>query len=223
MVTTLFLNILKRDLLLARRSGGDTLGAALFFLICGCLFPLALGPSPLWLHQTGPGIMWVCALLASILPLDKLFTADFEDGSLDQLMMSALPSSFIALSKMTTHWLTSALPVLLGSIILGLMYHLTIREITITLGSLTLGTLTFSLIGGMVAATTLGARHTGVLLPLLTLPLATPPLIFGAATSYAEQLGTPLTAGLCLLGGFFCACLPLCPLAAGVGLREACR
>lgn len=219
----MFFLILKRELLLARRYGGDTLGAVLFFLICGCLFPLALGPSPLWLHQTGPGIIWVCALLASILSLDKLFTEDFEDGSLDQLMTTPLPAAFIALSKILAHWLTSSVPVLLGSVLLSLMYHLTTAEITIIVSSLILGSLTFSCIGGMIAATMLGARRTGMLLPLLTLPLATPPLIFGAATSYATQLNMPLTAGFSLLGGVLCAVLPLCPLAAGIGLREACR
>lgn len=218
-----FITVLKRELLLARRSGADTLSSVLFFLLCGCLFPLALGPSPLLLHHMGPGIIWVCALLASLLPLDRLFTADFEDGSLDLLMMSPLPTFMIALSKMIAHWLTSGLPVLLSSLLLGLMFHLSMQELFILLSSLTLGSLTFSLIGGMIAAMMLGARRAGALLPLLVLPLSTPSLIFGAASSYSVQLGNPTSAGLSLLGGVFLAAFALCPLAAGLGLREACR
>lgn len=222
-MTTSFYILLRREILLALRSGGDTCGCVLFFLLCGCLFPLALGPSPTWLYHVGPGIMWVCALLASLLPLDKMFAADYEDGSLDLLMIQPVSAPAIALLKITTHWLSSGVPVVLASILLGLMFHLRPIELLTTCTSLALGSLTFSLIGGMIAATMLGARRNGMLLPLLVLPLATPPLIFGAATSYATQLGTSTSTNFCLLGACFLTALPLCPLAAGVGLREACR
>lgn len=219
----LFLRVLERDLLFARRFGGDTLASVMFFILCGSLFPLALGPSPTLLRQMAPGIIWVCALLACLLPQKKLFGADRADGSLDVLMLAGLPPAGIALSKITAHWLCSGLPILAASVPLGLMFGLEGKIFPVLLVSLALGTMTLSLLGGMSAAVTLGARRSGVLLPLLTLPLATPALIFGAAASYAPLLGLSPASALELLGAFFCGALPLCPLVAGAGLREACR
>lgn len=213
--------LLVRDLLLSARHAADTLAAMLFFLLAGSLFPLALGPSPELLRRMAPGIVWVCALLAALLPLDRLFGAELEDGSLDQLMLCGLPAPAVALAKICAHWLGTGLPLLLAAAPLGLMLGLPAASIPILLAGLALGTAVLSLIGGMAAAIVLGARRGGVLLPLLALPLATPALIFGAAAVDAAQAGFDWHPDLLLLAAFLALALPLCPLAAGAGLRAA--
>ncbi len=188
------------------RHGGDTLGALLFFFAAAILFPFAIGPSPEILAKIAPGIIWVCALLAALLPLDRLFGADFEDGSLDQLLLSGLPATLVALGKAASHWLILRLP---GAAVPAL------------LGGLALGTALLSLIGTACAAIVLGARRGGVLLPVLVLPLTVPVVIFGAAAADAAGSGLPARAQLLLLGALLAACLPLCPVAAGAALRQA--
>ncbi|UMM64385.1 heme exporter protein CcmB [Aristophania vespae] len=215
--------LLERELRLAIFFGADTLASMLFFILCAALFPLALGPSPTMLHQMAPGILWVCLLLSSFPPLDRLFNNDFEDGSLDQLMISGLHPAAIALAKMIAHWLTTAVPLLIAALILGLMFGLEAREFPIILGSLALGSASLSLIGGMVAAISLGARRGNILLPLLGIPLSVPILIFGAGASYGPQLNISSASNLYFLGAFFFVTMPLCPLAASMGLKEACR
>lgn len=218
---TAFLALIDRDLRMAYRFGADTLASLLFFILCGSLFPLALGPSPDLLRHMGPGIVWVCALLASLLPLDRLFGSELEDGSLDLLMLTGLPPYAVALAKMIAHWLTTGLPLLIAAIPLGIMLGVKGTELPLLLLGLMLGTMCLSLLGGMAASVVLGARRGGVLLPLLVLPLATPVLIFGAASSYAGQLGASPAAGFDLLGACLLVMLPLCPLAAGQGLKAA--
>ena len=218
---TRFNAVLMRDLVLSWRHASDTLAAVLFFLLAGALFPLALGPSPALLARMAPGIVWVCALLAALLPLDRLFGAELEDGSLDQLMLAGLPASAIALAKICAHWLTTGLPLLLASAPLAIMLGLAISAIPVLLGGLLLGTAVLSLIGGMAAAIVCGARRPGVLLPLLVLPLATPALIFGAAAIDAAQAGLDWHPDLLLLGAFLALAAPLCPLAAGAALKAA--
>ncbi len=220
-IPSLIMAILERDLRLALRHGADTLGAVLFFILAGALFPLALGPSPELLRRMAPGIVWVCALLAALLPLDRLFGAELEDGSLDQLLLTGLPASLIALAKMMAHWLTTGLPLLLAAGPLAIMLGMPSGSMVVLLTGLFLGTLILSLIGGMAASVVLGARRGGVLLPLLVLPLTTPALIFGAAALDAAQTGLSWGPDLELLGAFLAAAIPLCPLAAGAGLRAA--
>ncbi|GBQ26353.1 heme exporter protein CcmB [Gluconacetobacter azotocaptans] len=220
-IPALVLAVVGRDLRLAVRHGADTLGAVLFFVLAGALFPLALGPSPDLLRRMAPGIVWVCALLAALLPLDRLFGSELEDGSLDQLMLTGLPPSLVALAKMAAHWLTTGLPLLFAAGPLAIMLGLPAPVLPVLLTGLLLGTLVLSLIGGMAASVVLGARRGGVLLPLLVLPLATPALIFGAAALDAAQTGLSWQPDLELLGAFLAAALPLCPLAAGAGLRAA--
>ncbi|WP_338333396.1 heme exporter protein CcmB [Acetobacter sp. LMG 32666] len=217
----LFWGIVMRDLRLALRHGADTLGAVLFFVVTATLFPLALGPSPELLRHMAPGIIWVCALLAALLPLDRLFGAELEDGSLDQLLLLGLPPALVALAKITAHWLTTGVPLLLAAVPLAIMLGLPSSALPVLLGGLFLGSVVLSLIGGMGASIVLGARRGGVLLPLLTLPLATPALIFGAAAIDAASNGLPWQPDLELLGAFVAGTLPLCPLAAGAGLRAA--
>jgi heme exporter protein B len=217
----LFGALISRELALSWRHGADTLAALLFFLIAGSLFPLAIGPAPETLGRLAPGIVWVCALLAAILPLDRLIGADWEDGSLDQLLLTGLPAPLIALAKAVAHWLTTGLPLLLAAGPLAVMLRLDPQLVPVLLLGLLPGTLTLSLLGCMGAAIVLGARRGGVLLPLLVLPLATPVLIFGAAAVDAASSDLSPRADLLLLAACFALSLPLCCLAAGASLRAA--
>ncbi|GAJ27683.1 heme exporter protein CcmB [Acidomonas methanolica] len=220
-MNTILFGLIGRELRLALRHGADTLAVLLFFLLCGSLFPLALGPSQELLRRMAPGIVWVCALLATLLPLDRLFGNELEDGSLDQLLLLGVPPSLVAGAKITAHWLTTGLPLLLAASPMAIMLGMKPADLAPLLIGLLLGTPTLSLLGGMAAATVLGARRGGVLLPLLVLPLATPVLIFGAAAAYAGQFGQSDLVELDLLGAFLALSALLCPLAAGTGLRAA--
>jgi heme exporter protein B len=197
---------------LALRHGGDTAGALLFFFVTGALFPLGIGPAPETLSRIAPGIVWVCALLAALLPLDRLFGADFEDGALDQLLVTDTPASLIAAAKAFGHWLTTGLPLLIAAAPLAIMLQIKPAALPALLAGLLAGTLTLSL---------LGARRAAVLLPLLILPLATPVLIFGTAAADAANLGLSIKPHMLLLVAILSAALPLCPLAAGSALRAA--
>jgi heme exporter protein B len=216
-----FYAILLRELSLALRHGADTLGALLFFFVTGALFPLAIGPSPETLGRIAPGIVWVCALLAALLPLDRLFGGDFEDGSLDQLLVTGAPASLIAAAKAVAHWLVTGFPLLLAAGPLAVMLQMKPAALPVLLAGLALGTAVLSLLGTAGAAIVLGARRGGVLLPVLVLPLAVPVLIFGAAAADAAALGLSPRPHLLLLGAFLAASLPLCPVAAGAALRAA--
>jgi len=215
------LALVGREIRLAVRHGADTLAALLFFLLCGSLFPLALGPSADLLRRMAPGVVWVCALLATLLPLDRLFGSELEDGSLDQLLLLGLPPSLVALSKIAAHWLTTGLPLLIAAAPMAIMLGLHPHDLAPLLVGLALGTPTLSLIGGMAAGIVLGARRGGVLLPLLVLPLATPVLIFGAAAAYAGEFELSYAVEFDLLGAFLALSALLCPLAAGSGLKAA--
>ncbi len=218
---TSFLALLRRELLLAARHGGDSFGALLFFFVAGALFPLAIGPAPETLARLAPGIVWVCALLAALLPLDRLFGADFEDGSLDQLLLSGLPASVVALAKALAHWLVTGLPLLVAAVPLAAMLRMPAAAYPALVVGLAFGTASLSLLGAACAALVLGARRGGVLLPILVLPLTVPVLIFGAAAADAAAAGLPARPHLLLLAAYAAACLPLCPVAAGGALRGA--
>jgi heme exporter protein B len=216
-----FVALLAREITLAARHGGDTLGALLFFFVAGALFPLAIGPAPETLARLAPGIVWVCGLLAALLPLDRLFGADFEDGSLDQLLLSGLAPSLVALAKAVSHWLVTGVPLLLAAGPLAVMLRLPASAFGALLLGLAMGTAILSLLGTACAALVLGARRGSVLLPVLVLPLTTPVLIFGASAADAASAGLPVRPALLLLAAYLAACLPLCPLAAGAALRAA--
>jgi heme exporter protein B len=218
---TRFRAILGRELRLSLRHGADTLAALLFFLLTASLFPLAIGPAPETLGRIAPGIVWVCALLAALLPLDRLFGADLEDGSLDQLLLSGLPASGVAAAKAIAHWLVTGLPLLLAAAPLATMLRMPDEAIPALLAGLLPGTLLLSLLGTTGAAIVLGARRGGVLLPLLVLPLTMPVLIFGVAAADAASGGLSARPHLLLLAAMLAAALPLCPLAAGAALRGA--
>jgi heme exporter protein B len=216
-----FTAVLAREIRLSMRHGADTLAALLFFLVAASLFPLAIGPAPEVLGRLAPGIVWVCALLAALLPLDRLFGADFEDGSLDQLLLCGEPPAAIALAKATAHWLVTGLPLLFAAAPLAMMLRMPGLALPSLLGGLLPGTMLLSLLGTTGAAIVLGARRGGVLLPLLVLPLATPVLIFGVAAADAASGGLSPLPHLLLIAALLAAALPLCPLAAGAGLRSA--
>ncbi len=154
-----FFSLFLREIKLSLRHGADTLAAILFFFLAGTLFPLAIGPAPEELARLAPGIVWVAALLAALLPLDRLFGADFEDGALDQLLLSGLPPAAIALAKTGAHWLTTGLPLLLAAAPLALMLRVRGEILPVLLGGLLPGTMALSLLGTAGAAIVLGARR----------------------------------------------------------------
>lgn len=216
-----FWALIGREWRLSLRHGGDTLAAILFFVLAASLFPLGIGPAPETLGRLAPGIVWICALLAALLPLDRLFGADLEDGSLDQLLLSGLPPAAVALGKALAHWLVTGVPLLLAAGPVAVMLRMPEEAIPALLAGLLPGTMVLSLLGSAGAAIVLGARRGGVLLPLLVLPLAAPVLIFGAAAADAASGGLTPRPHLLLLSAMLAGCLPLCPLAAGAALRGA--
>jgi heme exporter protein B len=218
---SLFLVLLRRELRLSLRHGSDTLAALLFFVIAAALFPLAIGPAPETLGRIAPGIVYVCALLAALLPLDRLFGADLDDGSLDHLLLSGLPAAGVAAAKAAGHWLVTGLPLLLAAGPIAVMLRMAPETLPVLLAGLLPATLLLSLLGTVGAAVVLGARRGGVLLPLLVLPLATPVLIFGVMAADAASGGQTPRPHLLLLTAMLAAALPLCPLAAGAALRSA--
>jgi heme exporter protein B len=211
--------VLGRELRLSLRHAGDTVAALLFFLLVSALFPLAVGPGPEVLGRIAPGIVWVAALLAALLPLDRLFGADFDDGSLDLLLLCGLPAAGMAGAKAAAHWLVTGLPLLIAAAPLAEMLRLPEVALPALLAGLVPGTALLSLLGTTAAAIVLGARRGGVLLPLLVLPLAVPVLIFGASAAAEAAGGLSPRPDLLFLAALLAAALPLCPMAAGAALR----
>jgi heme exporter protein B len=214
-----FLALLGRELRLAQRHPADTLAAVLFFVLVAALFPFGIGPAPEALARLAPGALLAAALLAALLPLDRLFGADAEDGTLDQLLLSGIGPAAVALAKAVAHWLTTGLPLLVATPVAAAMLNLPPGAWLAAIAALGLATAFLSLLGTAGAALTLGARRGGVLLPLLVLPLAIPAVIFGAAGIEAAAAGLPAQPYLLLLGALLAAALPLAPLAAGAALR----
>ena len=216
---TAFAALLTRELRLALRHPADTLAAVMFFVLVAALFPFGVGPEPVALARLAPGALLAAALLAALLPLDRLFGADAEDGTLDQLLLSGLGPSAVAAAKALAHWLTTGLPLMLAAPIASAMLNLPVAAWGVAVLALGLATGFLSLLGTAGAALTLGARRGGVLLPLLVLPLAIPAVIFGAAGIEAAAAGLEARPYLLLLAALLAAALPLAPLAAGAALR----
>ena len=211
--------VLRRDLTLAFRRRAEITNPLVFFVIVVTLFPLGMGPEVNLLERTAPGILWVAALLASLLALDAIFHPDYQDGTLEQLMLSPHPLSLLVLAKVIAHWLVTGVPLLLLAPLLGLLLHLPEESLGILMVSLALGTPTLSLIGAIGVALTVGLRRGGVLLSLLVLPLYIPVLIFGALAVDAAAGGLSPAANLYLLGAVLALSLSLAPLAAAAALR----
>ncbi|CAK7191939.1 Heme exporter protein B [Commensalibacter sp. Nvir] len=216
-----FISLLYRELKLSYHHHFDTIGSLLSYVLIVSLFPLALGPEPKFLQQIAPGILWVCSLLSAILPLERLFNQDYEDGSLDQLLLLNFSTYEIALAKMISHWLTTGFPLVMVSIPLVLMYTLKFTFIPLLMLSLLIGTACLSLLGGMASCIALGARKNSFLLPLLIFPLVTPVLIFGTLITNAQLHNLNPLPHLELLSACFILSLPLCPLVAAAGLKLA--
>lgn len=213
--------LLQRDLRLALRRRADTLAALFFFVIVVSLFPLGVGPERELLRTMAPGVVWVAALLASMLSLGRLFADDHQDGTLEQLLLASCPLPLLVLAKMTAHWLVSGLLLTLTAPLLALQFGLPLESLGALAASLLLGTPLLSLIGGVGAALTVGVRGAGVLLSLLVLPLVTPVLIFGAGAVEAAAGGLGVGGHFSLLGAMFALALFLAPLAAAAALRIA--
>ena len=208
-----------RDLLLAFRQRADLLTALLFFVIVASLFPLGVGADPQLLRSIGPGVMWVAALLAAMLGLNRLFAADYADGSLEQILLAPQPLSLLVLAKVLAHWLATGLPLALIAPLLGLQYDLPAAALGVLSLSLLLGTPILSLLGAIGAALTLGLRGGGTLISLLVLPLYVPVLIFGAGAVDASAAGLDYGAQLSLLGAFLLVTLVFSPWATAAALR----
>lgn len=222
MSTPFFANI-RRDLLLSLRNGADLLNPLIFFLIAITLIPLGVTPEKAVLALLAPGILWVMALLATLLSLDGLFRSDYEDGSLEQMLISPQPIIFVVISKVLVHWLTTGLPIVVLSPLLGLMLSLPLGGYLLLMGSLTLGTLTMSLIGAVGAALTVSLRKGGLLLSLIIMPLYIPVLIFGASSVQTAIAGHSAGMQLAVLGAFSAIAFIFAPFAAAGALRISCN
>ena len=215
----MFLWVIQRDFLLAMRQRSDILTTLFFFIIVVSLFPLGVGPEMNMLRAMAPGVVWVAALLASMLSLDRMFSSDYLDGTLEQMMLSPQPLLLLVLGKGLAHWIVTGVPLVLISPILGFQFDLEADALIILAVSLLLGTPVLSLIGAIGAALTLGLRGGGVLVSLLVLPLYIPILIFGAGAVEAASAGLGASAHLSLLGAFLLASLVLAPWATAAALR----
>ena len=215
------LRLVARDLRLALRQRSDVVTVVLFFVLTASLFPFGIGPEPEILARIAPGVIWVTALLAVLLSLERLFLADFEDGSLELMALAPGPLGLAVLAKCLAHWLTTGLPLVAATPLIALFYGLEPAAVPVLMLTMLLGTPTLSLIGAIVAALTLGARRGGVLVPLLALPLYLPVLILGFLSVDAALATLPAKPHLLLLGALFLLALPLAPLAAAAALRQA--
>ncbi len=211
--------LLIRDLRLAVRAGGGFgLGLA-FFLIVVVLVPFGVGAETAVLSRIAPGILWVAALLAALLSLDRIFALDFEDGSLPLLATSPLPLEGVALAKGVAHWVTTGLPLTLAAPVLGVLLNMESGAYPWLLASLALGTPALSMIGAFGAALTVGLRRGGLLMSLLVLPLYVPTLIFGAEVVRKGAMGMAVGTPLLMLGGITFGCVALLPFASAAALR----
>ena len=218
-IVSLLAEIGRRELKMAVRNPGQWLNPVLFFVVVVTLFPLGVGPSPSTLSAIAPGVLWVSALLAVMLSLDALFSADFADGTLEQFIVTDQPLSLIVLAKCMVHWLLSGIPLLLLSPLLAVLLHLPANAIWVLMLSLLLGSFTLSLIGAIGAALTLGLNQAGVLLSLLVLPLTVPVLIFGSSAVAAAASDLSAAGQLWLLSALLVLALSLAPLTAAAALR----
>lgn len=216
-----FLNIIRRDLHLAMRQGMDGVMVVMFFIIAVVLFPFGVGPEPNILARIAAGVIWVAALLASMLSLERLFQTDYEDGSLELLVLAPMALEWIVLAKIAAHWLTTGLPLIIAAPLLAVLLNMDSDGSVMLIVALALGTPALSLIGAVGAALVLGSRRGGVLLSLLILPLYIPVLIFGVGAVDAVIGGFEARAHILILGGFLLGSLALSPWAAAAAVRQA--
>jgi heme exporter protein B len=213
------MSILARDLKLAARRRIESLLPVVFFLVAVSLFPLGVGPEPQTLRQIAPGIVWVCALLATMLSVNTLYSGDLVDGSLEQMLRAPASAVAVALAKAAAHWLVAGLPLIVAAPVIGLLFDMSGPALTTLVVGLLLGTPILSLLGGLGAALTLGLRSGGMLLILIVLPLATPALIFGAGAVDAVESGLSAAGHHSLLAALLIATLTGAPAATAAALR----
>jgi heme exporter protein B len=211
--------IVWRDLMLAWRRRADVLSTVFFFVIVVSLFPLGIGPETQLLRTIAPGVVWVAALLASMLSLGRLFANDYQDGTLEQMLLTPQPLYLVVMGKIFAHWLIAEIPLVLIAPLLGLQFDLSNDTLLILFVSLLLGTPVLSLIGSVGAALTLGLRGSNVLISILVLPLYIPVLIFGAGAVEASVMGTTPQAHIYLLSAVSVLSLAFAPWAAAAALR----
>ena len=215
--------IVLRDLRLVMRQGLDAFMVLMFFVITVTLFPLGVGPELNLLSRMGPGVIWVAALLSTMLSLDRLFQHDYEDGSLELMLLSPVPLELFVLAKVAAHWLLTGLPLIVASPLLAVFMNMPAEGYGVLLLSMLLGTPVSSFIGAVGGALTLGARRGGVLVSLLVLPLYIPLLIFGVSAIDAAIGGLSVRPHLLILGAMLVAAIPLATWAASAALRQACE
>ena len=213
--------LLGRELRLVMRQGADSFMVVMFFVLAVILFPLGVGPEPAMLATISAGVIWVAALLAAMLSLERLFHADYEDGGLDLLALSPAPLEILVLAKVAGHWLSTGLPLIIVSPLLALLMNMDGAGMGVLLLALALGTPAMSLIGAIGAALAIGARRGGVLLSLLVLPLFIPTLIFGVGAIDAVLTGLSPRPHLLILGALSLGALALCPWAAAAAVRQS--
>jgi heme exporter protein B len=218
-MTELFVAVLVRDLRLASRRRIDALLPLVFFIVALSLFPLGVGPEAQTLRQIAPGIVWVCALLASMLSVNQLFAGDLADGSLEQMLLAPQPAVALAAAKSVVHWLLTGLPLILVTPLVGVLFDLSAPALAALVFGLVLGTPVLSLLGALGAALTLGLRSGGMLLILIVLPLATPALIFGAGAVGTVEAGLSASGHFSLLGALLIATAIGAPWATAAALR----
>ena len=216
-----FAAVLRRDLMLAWRGRADVLVTLAFFVVVVCLFPFGVGAETNQLRAIGPGVLWVAALLSTLLSLHRLFAQDHADGTLEQLLLTPEPAALWVTAKIAAHWIVTGLPLVVAAPLLALLFDVELDALGVLTLSLALGTPILALIGAIGAALTLGLRGGGVLLALLVLPLYVPVLIFGAGAVDAYLGGVGATAHLLLLGGGLLGALALAPFACAAALRIA--
>ncbi len=211
--------VIRRDLVLAMRRRADVLTTLIFFVMVVSLFPLGVGPELDMLREMAPGVVWVAALLASMLSLGRMFSADYLDGTLEQMMLVPQSLSMLVLGKILAHWMVSGLPLVLMAPVLGLQFDMSAEALWVLILGLLLGTPILSMIGAVGAALTLGLRGGGVLVSLLVLPLCIPVLIFGAGAVEAVASGMNVASHLSLLGALLVLALVFTPWVTAQALR----
>ena len=213
-----FAAVVRRDVRAALRRPAEALTPVTFFVVAAAVFPFGSGAAPATLAALAPGALWVAALLAALLSLDRLFREDLEDGSLDQLLLSPHPPALLAAGRIAAHWLLTGPPLLAASVPVATLLSLPPRSLPTVVGALALGTPTLSLAGAIGAALTAGARGRSLLLPLIALPLLVPVLVFGALAVRAAAIGVPAAGPLYLLAALLALALTLAPFTAGAAL-----
>jgi heme exporter protein B len=216
-----FFAIIQRDLLLVMRRKSEVLTALFFFVVVTSLFPLGIGADVALLRKIAPGVLWVAALLSTLLGLQRMFAADYLDGALEQLVLSPQPLVLLVAGKIVAHWLVCGLPLVLIAPIIGIQFDLDASSLYVLMGTLLLGTPVLSLLGSIGAALTLGVRGGSILMSLLILPLYIPVLIFGAGAVYANSVGLDSTGHFSLLSALLILALAFVPWVSTAALKIA--